>query len=107
VSRRAPRKLSLAVTALTDKVAPQTPLAAVQRVWTDTVGPVIAQEATPTTERGGVLTVTCRSSVWAQELDLMGPEIVHKLNHALGTEAVTGLRCTASAPRSWARSEDL
>jgi predicted nucleic acid-binding Zn ribbon protein len=102
VSRHAPRRVSLAMAALTDRLAPQTTLADVQRVWPDAVGQMVAREATPAGERGGVLTVVCRSSVWAQELDLMGPELVGRLNEALGGARLTGLRCVASPPRSWA-----
>jgi hypothetical protein len=32
----------------------------------------------------------------------MAPDLVRRLNAALGTEAVRGLRCQAVAPRSWA-----
>lgn len=103
MSRRSPRPLSLAVTELAARLSPGTPLAAVQGVWAATVGAVIAAEATPTAERDGVLTVQCRSSVWAQELDLMGPELVARLNAALGSERLTGLRCSAAATRSWTR----
>jgi predicted nucleic acid-binding Zn ribbon protein len=106
VSRRiAPRRAGLAVTALTDRLAPKTLLAEVQREWVATVGEAVAREATPTAERAGVLTVTCRSSVWAQELDLMGPELVDRLNAALGTSQLTALRCTAAPTRGWARPE--
>jgi predicted nucleic acid-binding Zn ribbon protein len=97
--------MSLAMGQLTERLAPKTALAEVQRVWPEAVGEVIAREALPTAERGGVLTVTCRSSVWAQELDLMGPELLERLNRALGQARLTGLRCSASAPRSWARDE--
>ena len=38
----------------------------------------------PPAERDGVVTVTCASAVWAQELDLMAPELVARLNAALG-----------------------
>jgi predicted nucleic acid-binding Zn ribbon protein len=105
MSRRAPRRLASAITDLADRLAPKTPLADVQRVWPAAVGAVIAREATPTAERGGVLTVTCRSSVWAQELDLMGPELVARLNSALGETRIERLRCVAAAPRSWVSEE--
>jgi predicted nucleic acid-binding Zn ribbon protein len=104
--RRVPRPLGSAIADLADRLAPKTTLAEVQRVWPAAVGPVVAREATPATERGGTLTVACRSSVWAQELDLMGPELVAKLNGALGGERITALRCVASPPRSWAAGED-
>jgi predicted nucleic acid-binding Zn ribbon protein len=106
MSRNAPRRLSLAVEALTERLAPASTLGEVQRAWPEVVGPVIAREATPTAERAGTLTVTCRSSVWAQELDLMGPELIAKLNARLGGERISALRCVASPPRSWAREEN-
>jgi predicted nucleic acid-binding Zn ribbon protein len=96
--------MGLAMAALTDRLAPKTTLAEVQRAWPDAVGPTIAREATPTAERAGILTVTCRSSVWAQELDLLGPELVTKLNAALDGDPITGLRCQAATPRAWARA---
>jgi predicted nucleic acid-binding Zn ribbon protein len=68
----------------------------VQRVWPEVVGEVIAAEARPTAERGGVVTVSCRAAVWAQELDLMAPELVERLNAALGREALRWLRCVAT-----------
>ena len=43
------------------------------------VGPSIAAQAQPTAERGGVVTVSCAASVWAQELDLMAPQIITAL----------------------------
>jgi predicted nucleic acid-binding Zn ribbon protein len=71
-------------------------LADVQRAWPATVGDSIAGQAEPTAERGGVITVSCAASVWAQELDLMGPQIVARLNQALGgEERVRRLRCVA------------
>lgn len=99
--RPAPRPASLAVGAFAERLAPATVLAEVQRVWPEVAGPVIAAEATPTAERAGTLTITCRSAVWAQELDLMGPDLVGRLNAALGREVVTGLRCSAAPPRGW------
>jgi predicted nucleic acid-binding Zn ribbon protein len=48
-----------------------------------------------------VLTVTCASAVWAQELDLMGPELVERINAALGTDAVRSLRCSSAPARGW------
>ena len=94
--RLAPRPLGTAVEALAADLAPATALAAIQGVWAQVVGDVIAGEARPTAERDGMVTVSCRAAVWAQELDLMGPELVARLNSALGTDAVRGLRCRAS-----------
>ena len=93
--RRAPRSMEAALGALADDLAPQTLLGEVQRAWPATVGPSIAAEAQPTAERGGVVTVSCAASVWAQELDLMAPQIIRRLNEALPAGGVTRLRCVA------------
>ncbi len=78
--RRAPRSLGPALTRLADDLAPRTGLADVQRVWKDAVGDAVAAQAHPVAERAGAVTVRCSSAVWAQELDLMGPELVGRLN---------------------------
>jgi predicted nucleic acid-binding Zn ribbon protein len=80
---------------LADELAPRTPLADVQRAWPQVVGPSIAAQAQPTAERGGVLTVTCSASVWAQELDLMSTAIIERLNEVLGSARISRLRCVA------------
>jgi len=87
--------------ALADRLAPQTTLAAVQRVWERAVGEVVAAHAVPTGEREGNLVITCDSSVWAQELDLMGPDLAMRLNAALGTDRVRSLRCQAAPAKGW------
>jgi predicted nucleic acid-binding Zn ribbon protein len=96
VSRAAPRPLALALEDLRDRIAPATPLAAVQRAWTEAAGPVVAREATPVSERAGVVTVACRSAVWAQELDLLAPTILEGLNARLKGVEVHSLRCVAT-----------
>lgn len=93
MSRRAPRPLSLALGGLTDALAPATPLARVQQVWEQAVGAKIASAGRPTAEREGMLTIACTDAVWAAELDLMGPELVARLNRTLGDEPVHKLRC--------------
>ncbi len=97
--RRAPRRVGSAVTALADELAPNTPLAAIQRAWPEAVGELIAAEAHPAAERGGVVTVTCSSSVWAHELDLMSPVLVERLNVSMRGTVVTRLRCRAAPVR--------
>jgi predicted nucleic acid-binding Zn ribbon protein len=97
--RRSPRQLTAAFGRLADDLAPQTVLADVQRAWPGVVGPSIAEQASPTAERAGVVTISCAAAVWAQELDLMGPQIVSRLNAKLGRGAVQRLRCVAVSPR--------
>ena len=106
MGRSAPRPAALALRDALDRGAPRTPLAAVQTVWSETVGAAIATAAEPVAEREGVVTIACRSSTWAQELDLLAPELLKRLNGAL-SEAdrvatagpVKALRFTADAPR--------
>jgi len=94
--RPAPRLLSAALENVVAALAPATPLAAVQHVWQDAVGEAIASEAQPVSERAGVLTIVCRSAVWAQELDLMAPSLLERLNAAPGGARVTALRVVAT-----------
>jgi predicted nucleic acid-binding Zn ribbon protein len=93
--RRSPRPLSVALDPLRDRWAPATALAEVQRVWRDAVGDAIAAEARPESERGGVLTVSCSASVWAQELDLMASTILARLAERCGEARITRLRCVS------------
>jgi predicted nucleic acid-binding Zn ribbon protein len=93
--RRSPRALVNAIDRVRDELAPQTVLAEVQRIWPRAVGEAIACEARPTAERGGVLTISCSASVWAQELDLMAPAILERLNRTLNAGRIERLRCVA------------
>jgi len=92
------------VAALVHELAPATGLAALQRAWPGAVGGLIAAQAHPSAERGGIVTVTCSSSVWAQELTLMGPELTGRLNAALGGSIVAELRFRATPAGAWARA---
>ena len=98
--RRTPRPLAGAVGHLRDQLAPQTLLAEVQQAWAAAVGPAIAAEARPTAERAGVVIVSCSASVWAQELDLMAPTILERVNDALGAPRVSRLRCVTTPPNN-------
>jgi predicted nucleic acid-binding Zn ribbon protein len=91
--RRAPRPLAAAIGEALERAEPATLLAAVQSAWPEAVGEAIAREATPVSERSGVITVACSSSAWAQELDLLSANIVAKLEPKLPTEPpLEGLR---------------
>jgi predicted nucleic acid-binding Zn ribbon protein len=87
-----PRQIAEALARVTERAAPATTIARLQGVWESVAGPVIAAEAQPVSERGGVVTVACRSAVWASELDLLGPGLLEGLNEALGGSAVGSLR---------------
>lgn len=81
--RAAPRGLGPALDGLTTQLRPATTLARVQEAWPEVAGRAVSEEAQPVAERGGVVTVTCRSSVWAQELELFSAELLGRLNEAL------------------------
>ena len=103
-NRRVPRPAAGAVAALVDGLAPVSGLAALQRAWPGAVGEVIAAQAHPSAERDGVVTVTGSSSVWAQELTLMAPDLGGRLNGALGAENVRELRFRAAPAGAWAKA---
>ncbi len=59
--------------------------------WEKTVGRVIARHARPLSVRGKKLTVVVDSPAWMQQLSLLKPEIVEKLNAGLGGDAIKDL----------------
>lgn len=63
---------------------PETLLARVQAAWDGAVGAAVAAEAQPRSESGGTVLVECSSAVWAQELELLAPDLLGRLNEALG-----------------------
>jgi predicted nucleic acid-binding Zn ribbon protein len=101
VRRRGPRPLAAALGSVSRDAAPATLLARVQATWKETVGAAVAGEATPVSERAGTLVVACRSAVWANELELLAPEILEKLNRSLGGPSggpLTALRAKVADP---------
>jgi hypothetical protein len=101
VRRLAPRSLEAALATVTAGLAPATTLSRVQAAWRGAVGERVEAEAHPIAERDGIVTVACRDSVWAQELDLMGRDLVDSLNDELerggSARSVHGLRCKVGA----------
>ena len=63
-------------------VEPATALARAQAAWAEVAGPSLAGFAAPASERRGVLTLACESATWAQELELLGPDLLVRLNAA-------------------------
>lgn len=101
--RDQPHPLAAALEAVRADVAPKTLLAAVQEAWPQVAGSLAAAQGDPVTEREGVVTISCRSSTWAQELDLMQAELLPRLREALEpgpfADGLKGLRFTADAAR--------
>ena len=96
--RRSPRPLTFALEAIAEELAPESVLADVQRAWRKAVGESIAAQAQPTAEHETVTIPPRSASVWAQELDLMAPEIIERLNELLRRGRVQRLRCVAVGP---------
>ena len=97
--RPGPRPIAGALAVLTRELEPQTPLARVQRVWRETAGATLMEEAEPVSERDGTVTMACRSAVWAQELTMLAPDLVERLNGVLGEAAVRDLRFVVRGAR--------
>lgn len=60
-------------------------------IWEKAVGKGIARHARPAGMRGKKLTVLVDSSAWMQQLSLLKPEIMGKVNQRLGEEAVESI----------------
>ncbi len=97
--RRAPRPAAGAFKAALQRVAPQTPLAAIQAAWAGAVGEQLAAVAVPVSERDGTLTIECADGVWAQELDLMQGTLLERLREEVGEQAPRALRFRVNSER--------
>ena len=84
--RPAPRALSVALEGVVRGAEPATLLARVQAVWPEVAGAGLSASAAPVSERDGVVTVACESAVWAQELELLGPDLLARFGDALAGE---------------------
>jgi len=61
------------------------------QIWEQVVGGQIARHARPLRLREGVLEVRVDQPVWMQQLQLMAPQILAKLNRALGEELIRSI----------------
>jgi predicted nucleic acid-binding Zn ribbon protein len=102
VRRPAPRPLGRALDQVVSQAAPAGLLARVQAVWPEVAGALVAEESSPEREQNGTVTVACRSSIWAQELELLGEDLRARLNGRLGPALdggpVTRLRFVVGEP---------
>ena len=85
--RLAPRALSVALEGVVREAEPATLLARVQALWPEVAGPGMSAQAAPVSERDGVVTVACESAVWAQELELLGPDLLTRFGEALAAQS--------------------
>lgn len=92
---RQPRQLADALRRVRQQALPPTLLARVQDRWAESVGTRVCEEGTPVAEHDGIVTVSCRSAVWASELTMLSADLLVKLNTGLGEGSqVKGLRFT-------------
>ncbi|NUP53278.1 MAG: DUF721 domain-containing protein [Catenulispora sp.] len=97
---RDPQLLSAAIPRLIEDRGWTVPAAVggVMGRWGEIVGGHIAAHCTPVEFNDGVLTVRTDSTAWATELRLMAPQLLARLNEALGTSrSAHGGRDTAGA----------
>ena len=60
-------------------------------LWEKTVGPVIARHAQPQAVRGKKLMLVVDSPAWMQQLSLLKPEIMEKVNSTLGKKTINDI----------------
>lgn len=60
--------------------------------WAEIVGPKIAKETRAEHVRGAILFVNCSGPVWAQQLELLKPEIMKKVRAAVGPGIIMDIR---------------
>jgi predicted nucleic acid-binding Zn ribbon protein len=92
VRRLAPRPIGRALEAALPDARPAGLLAEVQSAWPVVAGDVLAAAASPVSERAGTVTVACESAVWAHELELLGADLVRRLDEAVSGGRVERLR---------------
>ncbi len=68
--------------------------------WPDIVGPRIATRAAPVRLRGDELVLAAPDAVWRQELTLLGPDIVERVNHSIGKPLVRRVRLISGDARA-------
>ena len=83
MKRLAPRPLAAALEGVRRQAAPSTLIASVQAAWPTVAGETLAAAAQPVAASERVVTIACESGVWAQELELLGTDLLAGLNAAL------------------------
>lgn len=74
--------------------------------WGEVVGPQIARVTWVESVRDGVMFVSCKSSMWASELTLHTPDILKKLEKAVGRRVITDIRYGARGFKRVARETE-
>ena len=69
--------------------------------WPTVVGQHIADHATPTALRDGVLSVSAESTAWATQLRIIQAQVLAKIAASVGDGVVTALKITGPVAPSW------
>lgn len=101
--RRDPQPLGAATRDLAKSQgwSPRVAEGAVFAQWPTVVGEQIAEHATPTVLRDGVLNVSAESTAWATQLRMVQAQLLAKIAAAVGDGVVTSLRITGPTAPSW------
>ena len=67
-------------------------LAGVWKIWDQTVGPAIAENARPQAFKQKLLLVQVSSPVWIQQLRFLKKDLIAKLNQALGEACIEDIK---------------
>ena len=98
MKRIAPRPLAEALQGVARDASPATLIAAVQAAWPTVAGETLAGAAQPVSASERVVTIACESGVWAQELELLGPDLRERLNASLEGARIEKLRFVVGSP---------
>ena len=66
----------------------------IENIWAETVGEILVGQTRPGNIRCGVLEVFVAHSIFEQELSLLQPEILQKLNAAMGEKKIKRFKFT-------------
>lgn len=101
--RRDPQPLGLAARDLADTRGWSAHVAegTVFAQWPTVAGADIAEHATPTALRDGVLHISAESTAWATQLRMVQSQLLAKIAAAVGNGVVTALRITGPTAPSW------
>ena len=72
-----------------------------RRRWEALVGPSNAEHSKPESFRAGTVTIRADSSAWASQLRLMTPQLLAKLNAALGDGTIRKITVLGPDAPSW------
>lgn len=96
-----PRRLGDIISPALDKLAAGDEARA-YAAWARAVGEPVSRGARPRAFRRGQLTVECASSVWANELMYLGPQILQRMNEVAPGHPVTRFRFVVGRLPDWA-----